>query len=278
MHRFDTNKQVGAKLVPNNRERNKWCYFRPFKHNRFIHSVPSAMLRNVFYLAFALLFFSPAGVSAQHFRVQVAAFADSVSLTYFKDRGVNGVISSVDQNGIHRYFFGSYPTREAAERIQSQLVAKGFPSAAIIDLEEQQVLSNRSACPYFLGGPEYDASDDSVRIFLFDAGKSVLTEKAKADLDWAFKFLKSNPRLELRILGYTDASGTVKANVDLATTRARVARNYLLDKGAPADRILLRVFGESAAVHIEGDIESQIELEEARKRFRCVLIALVERG
>ena len=234
------------------------------------------MLRNIFCLAYAFAFCMLPDASAQYFRVQVAAFADSVSSTYFKDRGVNGVISSMDANGIHRYFFGSYPTRDAAEHVQKQLIAKGFDNATIIDLEEQRVLSSTTSCPYFLGGPEYDASNDSVRVFLFDAGKAVLTEKGKSDLDWAFQILKKNPQLELRILGYTDASGSGLANVELATSRDRAARNYLIDKGLEPDRMLLRVFGESAAVHIEGDIDNQSELEEARKRFRCVLIAIVQ--
>lgn len=235
------------------------------------------MQRHVIFLACGLLFCGLRAASAQNFRVQVAAFADSVPSSYFRDRGVTGVISSVDENGIHRYFFGSYATRDEAERIQKQLLVKGFANAAIIDLEEQRVLSSNTACPYFLGGPEYEGGGDSVRVFLFDLGRTVLTEKARADLDWAYDILKKHPNLELRILGYTDAVGSGKANVELATARARVARNYLIDKGLQPDRMLLRVFGESAAVHIEGDLDNQGELEQARKRFRCVLIALVEK-
>lgn len=215
-------------------------------------------------------------VSGQNFRLQVAAFTDSVPPSYFKDKGLNGVISSIDANGVHRYFFGSYSTRFEAEKVQSQLIAKGFAFASIVDLEEQRVLGDLAACAYFPGGPEYDASPDSVRLILFDLGKSVLTTEARATLDWAYQQLQKNPGLELRILGYTDAVGVGKSNIELATARARAARNYLADKGVKADRMLLRVFGESAAVPAEGDTEYQSELAELRRYFRSVLIALVK--
>ena len=234
------------------------------------------MPRNCYLLALVFVAVCSLVASAQNFRIQVAAYTDSVPSSYFKDRGVNGVIPSVDGNGVYRYFFGSFPTRFDAEKAQNQLIAKGFPYASIVDLEEQRVLGNLDACAYFPGGPEYEASPDSVRLILFDLGKSVLTAEAKTTLDWAYRQLQKNPALELRILGYTDAVGAGKANIELATERARSARNYLADKGVKAERMLLRVFGESAAVPAEGDTEYESELAHLRKYFRSVLIALVQ--
>lgn len=235
------------------------------------------MPRNYYLLPLVFAALSALAAPAQNFRIQVAAYTDSVPPSYFKDRGVNGVIPSVDGNGVYRYFFGSYPTRFDAEKAQSQLVAKGFPYASIVDLEEQRVLGNLDACAYFPGGPEYEASPDSVRLILFDMGKSTLTDNAKKTLDWAYQQLQKNPSLEIRILGYTDAMGAGKANIELATERARAARNYLADKGVKAERMLLRVFGESAAVPAEGDTEYESELAHLRKYFRSVLIALVQK-
>lgn len=234
------------------------------------------MWQNSSLFVFILIITCFVSASAQNFRIQVAAFTDSVPSSYFKDRGVNGVLPSVDENGVYRYFFGSYPTRYDAEKAQSQLIIKGFKYAAIVDLEEQRVLGNLSACAYFLGGPEFDASPDSVRLLLFDLGKAILTPEAKTTLDWAYQQLQKNPALEIRILGYTDAVGAGKANIELATERARAARNYLADKGVKAERMLLRVFGESAAVPAEGDAEYESELAYLRRYFRSVLIALVE--
>jgi len=230
-----------------------------------------------FLLVFVLVTGYAFSASAQNFRLQLAAFTDSVPPSYFKDKGVNGVVSSVDETGVYRYFFGSYSTLYEAEKVQKQLIGKGFTFASIVDLEEQRVLGNLDACAYFPGGPEYDASPDSVRLILFDLGKSILTADAKAALDWAYQQLQKNPALEVRIMGYTDAVGAGKANIELATERARTARNYLADKGVRADRMLLRVFGESAAVPAEGDTEYDSELAELRKYFRSVLIALVQK-
>lgn len=212
-------------------------------------------------------------VDAQNFRIQVAAFSDSVSSDYFKDRGLNGVIASIDDNGIHRYFFGSYATYVDAEAVQKQLKAKGFDFATIIDLERQRVLTDQSSCAYFKGGPIAVAESDSVRFLYFDLGQSVLPEKEKADLDYMLGKLRDNPGSELRILGYTDAVGSGKANLDLATTRARIARNYLIDRGIDPGRMLLRVFGESEAGSIEEEeYARESQLEELRKLYRCVVL------
>lgn len=223
-----------------------------------------------------LLFFCcvAARVEAQNFRVQVAAFADSVPASFFKARGISGVIAAVDEHGIYRYLFGSYPTRIEAEKVQRQLIANGFANAAILDLEEQRVLTDRSLCAYYKGGPVQVAESDTVRFAYFDSGKAVLSDDGKADLEFVLKKLKDSPASELRILGYSDATGTGKANLELATNRARAARNYLIDRGIEPGRIRLRVYGESASGGVEDpeEVERESEREELRKLFRCVVL------
>lgn len=211
---------------------------------------------------------------AQNFRVQVAAFADSVPASYFQDRGLSGVLVSVDDNGMHRYLFGSYATYTAAEAVQKQVVAKGFAFATVIDLEEQRVLTDRRSCAYFKGGPVPVAESDTVRFAYFESGKATLSEDGKADLEYILKKMKENPGSELRILGYSDATGSGKANLELATARARTARNYLIDRDIDPGRMLLRVYGESAAGGIEDpeEVERESEREELRKLFRCVVL------
>ncbi len=213
-------------------------------------------------------------IEAQNFRVQVAAFADTVPASYFKARGISGVVAAVDDNGIFRYLFGSYPTRLEAEKAQKQLMANGFANAAILDLEEQRVLTDQSLCAYFKGGPVQVAESDTVRFAYFDPGKAVLMADAITDLDHVLRKLKEHPGSELRILGYSDATGTGKANLELATNRARAARNYLIDRSIDPNRIRLRVYGESVSGGIEDpeEVDRESEREELRKLFRCVVL------
>ncbi|MBL7794864.1 MAG: OmpA family protein [Saprospiraceae bacterium] len=232
------------------------------------------MFRYVSPLILAIFCCYTVRLEAQNFRVQVAAFADSVPASYFKSRGISGVVAGVDDHGIYRYYFGSYPTRLEAEKAQKQLDANDFKNTVIIDLEEQRLLTDQSRCAYFKGGPVQVAESDTVRFGYFDPGKATLSDDGKTDLEFFLKKLKEKPASELRILGYSDATGAGKANLELATNRARVARNYLIDRGIDPARIRLRVYGESVSGGIEDpdEVERESEREELRKLFRCVVL------
>lgn len=236
------------------------------------------MIRSAIFILCVIFFIPAPKLSAQNFRVQVAAFTDSVPASYFKDQGVNGVIASVDDAGVHRYLFGSFPTYVEAEKVQQQLISKGFEHATVIDLEVQRLLTDQSLCGYFKGGPIPITENDSVRFIYFTLGQHSLQTSEKTDLDYMLEKLKSAPKSDLRILGYTDAVGSGKANLELATERARTARNYLIDRGIDPNRMLLRVFGEAVSGGIEEDIEQQNELEEIRKLYRCVVLVWREKG
>ena len=227
-------------------------------------------------LCVAALSHMPLG--AQDFRVQIAAYADSVSSTYFTSRGVHGVVTSVDQMGMYRYFYGSYKTREEAGNVQKQLNAKGFPFATIIDLEEQRVLCG-SNCPYFrTDGPVYvqdKSRSATLRNIYFDFGRSSLSSDSKMELDAVAQTLRENPSMKLKLLGYTDAIGSSQSNINLAMTRARTARNYLINKGVRADRMYIKVFGEADPVAPNEDFDGN-DLAENRKHNRRVVLAIVD--
>lgn len=207
---------------------------------------------------------------AQDFRVQAAAFAKPVDLSYFKDRGVENVFSSFDQNGIYRYFVGAYETREQAEVVQQQLIAKGFTYAAIIDLEEQRALYG-AQCPYFRDQQIFVAE----RSIFFDAGKSDLGAEAKSELDQVAQLLALDPASKLNLNGYTDNMGDARSNAELATARARAARDYLMTKGVKAERIFIKVFGEADPGMEHRDLDD-VEIEQNRKWNRRVALIILD--
>lgn len=203
------------------------------------------MLRNtLFSLAFLCgVIISPC--QAQNFRVQAAVYDKPVSLSLFEDKGIQHVMENVDNNGFYRYFTGTYSTREEAEKVQLQLIQKGFPNAAILDLEEQRALCG-TPCPY--SGKRVFVRDTSqsetVRNIFFDYNRSSLSLDSRTELDKVFKYMKENPATKLQILGHTDSKGSAEYNIALATRRARAARNYLIEKGIHQTRLYIKVFGE----------------------------------
>jgi outer membrane protein OmpA-like peptidoglycan-associated protein len=222
----------------------------------------------------AVLFSLSGTLNAQHFRVQITASFDSMPATYFQQRGLKNVWRTTDAAGIHHYYFGSYPNRIEAERVVRQLKDKGFSQATVIDLDEQRLLADRERCAYFKGGPLPLAESDSVRFIYFETGKTLLSEAGKKHATHMMNQLKAVPGSRLYILGYADAVGTTPANMELATERARVVRNFLLDYNLPAERIHLYAYGETEAgiTDSNDDLQNDYERTELRRRFRCAIL------
>lgn len=225
------------------------------------------------YLLLVLLILRSVPGLSQDFRVQAAAFAKPVDLSYFTDRGVANVITSRDQNDIYRYFVGAYATRELAEVVQQQLLVKGFRYAAIIDLEEQRALGG-ALCPYY-SDQQIFVQQESARNIFFDLGKSELTPAALEDLNEIAVILRQHPEQILNVQGYTDNVGDAQANVELATARARTARDYLITKGIKADRMFIKIYGEAEAGMDHRDFDGT-EILENRKWNRRVALVVSE--
>jgi outer membrane protein OmpA-like peptidoglycan-associated protein len=160
------------------------------------------------------------------------------------------------------------------------MVARGFPYAYVIDLEEQRVLCG-AGCPYFRNGVIFvkdTAHRKTVRNIYFDSGRFSLNKEAKAILDEMAVVLKENPKLNLTIKGYTDAAGSPKANIQLASSRSRSARNYLIMKGIRADRMFIKVYGEAEPLASNKDDEGRDSPENMKINRRVMLAATDEKG
>ena len=213
----------------------------------------------------------------QEFRVQVAAFTDTLASNYFLDRGLTGVYDNTDQHGIHRFFLGTYRTREQAEKVQRTLLDKGFPNAQIIDLEEERALCG-TPCPYFSKTTIY-ASDsttkDAVKCIFFEFGRASLSTESMKVLDEVFLKMKQNPNLHLSILGHADAVGTPEQNLAISIRRAKSVRNELINRGLAFDHIKVKVFGEAMPVSVNEDQFGK-DSPQGRKYNRRVVLVLTD--
>lgn len=240
------------------------------------------MIRISTLLVFSFFFLLLGESTAQNFRVQIAAYLEPMPETYFREKGVNNCIASHDEMGMHRYFAGSCNTRDEAEKLQKEMVGKGFPFATVIDLEEQEALSDVN-CPYDRPGlaSKKNAKGGTIeRNIYFDFGSQALLQESKSELDAVCQKMKENPSYKLNLFGHTDAVGNAQANIELATNRARVARDYLINKGIRADRMFIKVFGEAApaAANAEEDNDGKKgeDLPENRKLNRRVELILTD--
>lgn len=211
--------------------------------------------------------------AAQDFRVQAAAFANPVDMSYFTDKGVMGVTVTADEYGIYRYFVGSYWTRDQAEVVQKELIVKGFQYATIVDLAVQRALAG-ARCPYY-SDQEVFVRSDSIRNIFFETGRSELSADAKATLDEVAQILRQKKQLKLNLYSYTDNVGDAATNVALATDRSRVAREYLVAKGVKADRMFLQIYAEAEPGLEHRDFNGR-EIVENRKWNRRIKLVLTE--
>ena len=80
----------------------------------------------------------------------------------------------------------------------------------------------------------------------FDFDKSTLTPEAQAILKRNIQILKENPKSNIRLAGYTSASGTDEYNQKLSERRAKAVRDYLVEEGiVKPDRLTEIGYGET---------------------------------
>jgi outer membrane protein OmpA-like peptidoglycan-associated protein len=109
----------------------------------------------------------------------------------------------------------------------------------------------------------------------FDVNQSALSEDAKRLLDREVSVLKENPKMRVRMAGYTSAAGAAEYNMGLSQRRANAVRDYLIEKGVAQARITTVGYGQTRPALFEvtpGDIDSK----EARANMRVLFEIVVK--
>lgn len=110
----------------------------------------------------------------------------------------------------------------------------------------------------------------------FDFDKSTLTPEAKKILKKDISILKENPRTQIRIAGYTSASGTEDYNQKLSERRAKAVQTYLVDEGiiTPA-RLSTIGYGETNPANYEA-APTEIYSDAAKSNMRVLFEIVVQ--
>ena len=103
------------------------------------------------------------------------------------------------------------------------------------------------------GCPEMKAEDkkilnEATKYINFDFNKATLKASSFSKLQQMVQIMNDYPDYSLSIAGHTDSKGADDYNLRLSYERAASARQYMLDKGIPADRIEARGYGETKPI------------------------------
>lgn len=94
----------------------------------------------------------------------------------------------------------------------------------------------------------------------FTRGSWELEPSHRVILNEVFEQLARSPNDRILITGYTDRSGDPSVNMVLSELRAKAVRNYLLQRGIGADRLLVNYYGDSRSQGLD-PAERRVELE-----------------
>lgn len=95
--------------------------------------------------------------------------------------------------------------------------------------------------------PAYFAQTIGDRVF-FAVDQSSLSADARQTLDAQAQWLLSNPNYLIVIEGHADEQGTREYNVALGARRANSAREYLISRGVPGNRLRTISYGKERPV------------------------------
>ncbi|MFY0690220.1 MAG: OmpA family protein [Cyclobacteriaceae bacterium] len=103
------------------------------------------------------------------------------------------------------------------------------------------------------------AGIDFIRSVYYDFDRSNIREDAAENLNKLVSYMREYENLKVTLTSHTDSRGSRYYNEQLAKRRAASARLYLLEKGVPANRIIIEHYGENDLVN---ECSSSAECEE----------------
>ena len=85
-------------------------------------------------------------------------------------------------------------------------------------------------------------------------------ETLKQNAEW----MKANPSARIEVEGHCDDIGSDEYNLALGAMRAQIARDFLVNQGVPADRLVTISYGKEAPACFEQTEECRIKNRRAR--------------
>ena len=110
----------------------------------------------------------------------------------------------------------------------------------------------------------------------FDFDQSTLKPEAQTILKRNIQLLKDNPQAQIRVAGYTSASGTEEYNQKLSERRANSVKEYLISEGIIApDRLTIIGYGKENPAMYEA-APQEIYSKEAKANMRVLFEIIVK--
>jgi outer membrane protein OmpA-like peptidoglycan-associated protein len=123
-----------------------------------------------------------------------------------------------------------------------------------VDDDKDQVLNSSDFCPNTAEGAQVDAfgcAIDEVIVLRgvnFHTDSDNLTDESTVILDGVSTTLNAHPELKLEVSGHTDSDAEDDYNKHLSQRRAERVREYLINKGAAADNLTAKGYGEERPI------------------------------
>jgi outer membrane protein OmpA-like peptidoglycan-associated protein/tetratricopeptide (TPR) repeat protein len=109
----------------------------------------------------------------------------------------------------------------------------------------------------------------------FDRNKSTLREDAIEDLDTFYDLLRQYPGMRGELMAHTDSRASAGYNLELSQKRAEAVRDYLIERGIDADRLVARGYGEQQLInHCADGVECTEEQHQRNRRVEFRVIGI----
>ncbi len=131
--------------------------------------------------------------------------------------------------------------------IQGPVENKGCP---VIEKEEQEIINT------------------AFENLEFESGKDIIKQSSYASLEGLAELLIKKGAWKIKIAGHTDSQGADQANLILSKKRAEAVRDFLVQRGVAADRIVVQYFGEEKPIDTN-------DTPEGRQRNRRVEMTII---